>query len=302
MNHPDTNPTYTYETCRLYENEALLDKVYGLLSAVKKHDHQEAFSEGFVNGLADMRLGHTHLLAFGGEHGEEVVGIIAVSGSDAELAVAPGHRRRGIATHLLSQFPDVGVWAHGNLAAARGLAEKLGRKPVRELLVMALQGPALDSVEASIPEGFEITNIAEAAKQSTREDVEAQLIKVNNEAFSWHPEQGGWDLGRLHRAMEANWYRDEDLLLLLRDGQLAGFHWTKWHDEDHELGEVYVVGLAEAFRGRGLGGPLVDAGVSHLASGGAKKVILYVEADNEPAVKRYRKGGFEVAETHVVYR
>ena len=43
------------------------------------------------------------------------------------------------------------------------------------------------------------------------------------------------------------------------------------------------------------------AGLEHLVAGGSRRVILYVEADNVPAVRRYEAMGFEVAERHVVY-
>lgn len=62
-----------------------------------------------------------------------------------------------------------------------------------------------------------------------------------------------------------------------------------------------MVGLAEAFRGKGLGDPLVRLGLRHMVAAGARRVILYVEADNEPAVAAYEKLGFDVAERHVVY-
>ena len=44
------------------------------------------------------------------------------------------------------------------------------------------------------------------------------------------------------------------------------------------------------------------AGLEHLAAGGSRRVILYVEADNGPAVRRYGELGFTVAERHVVYK
>ena len=64
---------------------------------------------------------------------------------------------------------------------------------------------------------------------------------------------------------------------------------------------LYVVGLADAYRGRGLGAPTVSMGLRHLREGGARRVILYVEDDNVAAVERYRADGFTVAEEHVVY-
>ena len=61
------------------------------------------------------------------------------------------------------------------------------------------------------------------------------------------------------------------------------------------------MGLSEAYRGRGLGGPLLTAGLQRMVAKGADKVILYVEADNEPAVKAYEKLGFGTAEEHCVW-
>ena len=66
-------------------------------------------------------------------------------------------------------------------------------------------------------------------------------------------------------------------------------------------GEVYVVGLGDAGRGRGLGGPLVNAGIKRLVAEGASLVFLYVEADNEPALRAYQDVGFVVVEHHVLY-
>ena len=62
-----------------------------------------------------------------------------------------------------------------------------------------------------------------------------------------------------------------------------------------------MVGLSDDYRGRRLGGPLLNAGLQRMVEKGATRVILYVEADNEPAVKAYERLGFKIAENHVVY-
>ncbi|MDK6410784.1 GNAT family N-acetyltransferase, partial [Escherichia coli] len=69
--------------------------------------------------------------------------------------------------------------------------------------------------------------------------------------------------------------------------RLAGFHWTKRVDG---VGEVYVIGLGDGYRGRGLGGPLLTAGLNAMAED--KRIILYVEGANEQAVAMYKKAGF----------
>jgi len=53
-----------------------------------------------------------------------------------------------------------------------------------------------------------------------------------------------------------------------------------------------VVGVDPDRQGEGLGRKLVGAGLARLASRGIRTAALYVEADNEPAVRLYRSFGF----------
>ena len=84
---------------------------------------------------------------------------------------------------------------------------------------------------------------------------------------------------------------------------MAGFHWTKQHAREGAppLGEVYVVGVDPAYQGRGLGPLLTVAGLRHLRAHGSEEVMLYVDADNAPAVATYRRLGFETAAIDVMY-
>lgn len=278
-----------------------------LLSRSAEVDGVEPLSEGFVRGLDDERAGHRHLVAL---IDGRLAGITGVAAEDAELCVDPAFRRRGVGGDMVrairGQDQSVGFWAHGNLPAARALAQELNQERKRRLLVMAIDGSALSGAVAEVPEGYEVLDVARSSERWGREAVERAWLDANNDAFSWHPEQGGWDLNRLHRAQEAHWYADEDVLLLWHHTgsdvpTLAGFHWVKWQTPDHRLGEVYVVGLSGDYRGRGLGRVVVSIGLAHLVAGGAREVILYVEDDNEAAVRQYEKLGFAVSEEHVVY-
>ena len=129
---------------------------------------------------------------------------------------------------------------------------------------------------------------------------------MNNAAFAWHPEQGGWTDAEIAERRAEAWFDPDGLFMAFdeQSGALLGFHWTKVHSAI--LGEVYVVGVDPAAQGRGLGGLLTLIGLHHLAErltvdGVEPDVMLYVEADNTAAVKTYERLGFDIANTDVAY-
>jgi mycothiol synthase len=134
---------------------------------------------------------------------------------------------------------------------------------------------------------------------------DAELLRVNNAAFDWHAEQGGWTSAQIDERRAEPWFDPAGLFLAFDEQthELLGFHWTKVHPADAEgpaLGEVYVVGVDPAAQGRGLGRTLTLIGMHHLAHR-VDAVLLYVESDNAAAVRTYQRLGFEVFGVDAAY-
>jgi len=127
------------------------------------------------------------------------------------------------------------------------------------------------------------------------------FLAVNNRAFDWHPEQGGWTHADLAARLAEPWFDAEGFLLHERDDQLAGFCWTKVHPasaEDPELGEIFVIAVDPMFHGLGLGRALTLAGLQHVARRGVRTGMLHVEGTNQPARGLYDDLGFELHSAH----
>jgi mycothiol synthase len=210
---------------------------------------------------------------------------------ELELVVDPRHRAElaAIGRELLTAALDVvrseggghvHLWVykptdgHDEIAAAVGLE----------------RGRDLWQVRRPLPVGEPFS--IETRPFVVGQDEEA-WIEVNNRAFDWHPEQGGWTVDDLRSREAEPWFDPSGFLLHEREGRLAGFCWTKVHaDHDPPLGEIYVIAVDPDVHGRGLGRALTLAGLDHLASHGLRVGMLYVDATNDPANKLYADLGF----------
>lgn len=300
-----------------------------LHAAQSAGDGAEAGAGAVAEAGAGAGAGVRHLMARTGDATDAApnaapnaapVGYAQISGTgaeaSAELVVHPDHRGRGIGAALvravLEREPAAAIWAHGDLPAAAGLAAALELTRTRELLKMrrvAADAPGLP--ERRVDARIELGTLAEAASEGGDRwpglYARAEFLRVNNAAFSWHPEQGGWTRAQLDERLAVDWVDLGAVFLAVDTGatpRLAGFHWTKTVAEPGEPveGEVYVVAVDPADQGRGLGGVLTSLGVEHLEGPvGAGSVVLYVEGDNAPAIRTYEKLGFSVAHVDVTY-
>jgi mycothiol synthase len=269
-----------------------------LIAAAKQVDGIAPVGEDVLRELPHGRT--RHLLAV---DGDDVVGYLNLTEEPAmaELVVHPDARRRGIGSAMartgVAEGGDaVRIWAHGNLVPARATAAALGLVAVRELLQM--RRPLTDLPPVTVADGVRVRTYAGPAD-------DAELLRVNNAAFAWHPEQGGWTAADIAERRGEPWFDAAGLFMAVdaATDKLLGFHWTKVHTQT--LGEVYVVGVDPAAQGRGLGATLTLTGLRHLAerlSGSDEPtVMLYVEGDNAAAVKTYGRLGFDVFSVDVAY-
>jgi mycothiol synthase len=239
----------------------------GLVAWESGHHHPVGYtqvSRGHRSWALDMVIDPHHRLhaaSIGPEMLRAAIEVIAVEGG--------GH------VHLWVFQPTP---IHDEMAAAIGLRQG------RDLLQMRRSLP----IEADAPDL--------ALRPFRPGEDEQRWLEVNNRAFEWHPEQGGWDSATLGERLREPWFDPEGFLLHERDGRLAGFCWMKVHPDHHPpLGELYVVAVDPDFQGLGLGRALVVAGLHWLKSQrGLDATMLYVDAAHQRAVGLYQSLGFSV--------
>jgi mycothiol synthase len=290
-------------------DETTIAEVTALASAATDADGTAPVGEHVLLHLSDDTV--VHLLAH--DPDDVLVGFahLDLTGPPpdgaAELVVHPAHRRGGVGTRIVEALLDrtagghLRVWAHGQHPGAVALAARLAFTPVRVLWQMrrSLLTPL---AEPHLPDGVRLRSFVVGVD-------EPEFLRVNNAAFDWHPEQGGWDVDQVKLRESESWFDPAGFLLAV-DGtdRLLGYHWTKVHDEsdagEHEpepIGEVYVLGVDPAARGRRLGAALTLAGLQYLRDRGLSQAMLYVEADNSAAVRVYENLGFALWGTDVSY-
>lgn len=245
--------------------------------------------EGFA-GLVAWEPGHDHPVAY--------AQISKGHGSfSIELVVHPHHRYE---MHLIG--PELLEAAMGVVASGGGghlhwwvFEPTIGHEEVAERVGLR-PGRILHQMRRSLPLEADHPPLDVRCFEPGRD--EKEWLEVNNRAFAHHPEQGGWDMNTLVSRMAQPWFDPTGLVIHDIDGRIAGFCWTKIDPEvDPNMGEIYVIAVDPDFHGRGLGTALVVAGLHDMARRGITEAMLFVDAENRPAVEMYERLGFRVRRT-----
>jgi mycothiol synthase len=278
--------------------------VDALIAEVTAHDEVAPVGEHKYLMLT-REPGHAHAaLVWNGDRLDGYAQLaIEPGGVTVELTVRPNQRGLGLGSRLIGAtgafarthgHTRVKAWAYGALPASDEFAAVLDARLIRVL--MQLERPLGEVEGANLP--------AEYRLRTFREGDEEPWLALNNRVFAGHPENGRWTIADLRARQSAAWYSADDVLIAEREGRMAGFHWIKRVPDappERPEGEIYIIGVDESERGRGLGRALAQAGLRHMRDHGMRVASLYVEGDNQPALALYRSLGFGVRRRHHQY-
>ena len=232
-----------------------------------------------------------------------------VAGPSVELVIHPEHRRSGIGSQLLKSAietcgPKMRLWSHGDLPAARELAQSNNFIKMRTVIQMSKDLTQISPINCE----YQI--------RSFLPDLDNQAwLTLNNQAFADHPEQGNWSEADLSIRLNEDWFDEKGFFVAQDNDQLIGFCWTKIHgghshthetDSEHHdhdpIGEIYVMAVSEEYEGRSIGKALTITGLNYLKYQGLTSAMLYVDEDNQKAVNLYKSLGFVESGKDVMYK
>jgi len=139
---------------------------------------------------------------------------------------------------------------------------------------------------AHLPEACELV----AFQRSRDEDM---LLKLNNEIFFGHPDQGAWTTGKLLIKLNESLRSESDIQVLLHQGNPIAYFWLKHHQLMGAAPcEIYVLGVLEQFRRNGVGAFLVSEALTNMQEFGCDRAWVYTDETNLKARNLYESFGF----------
>ena len=122
-----------------------------------------------------------------------------------------------------------------------------------------------------------------------------EWLELNNKIFVNHPDQGNWAIADLDNRMAEPWFDPEGFFIAFENKKIIGFCWTKIHHDfvnQDPTGELYVIGVDPDSHAQGIGKAVANTALNYLKQKGLNQVMLYVDADNDKALKLYESLGF----------
>ncbi len=219
-----------------------------------------------------------------------------------EVLVLPDYRQRGIASELYREAAPrvkaIGVkLAHVNVrednAVGRLVLEKTGFILIRRFCEMTVN-------LAELPEPDIFTGLT---VRSLQEGEEPRLTRLQNRCFA-----GSWGYNP-NTAEEIEYAvsstdSGRELIFIATDGdRLIGYQWMniEYDERGKSQGRVSMFGVDPEYRGKGIGGKLMQAGLACLKSRGLKIARLTVDSDNIAANALYHSVGFRESDTSLWY-
>ncbi len=212
--------------------------------------------------------------------------------------VHPEHRRKGLATKLLSYATD----------RAKELGATVVHVSIREdntVAMKALHGLGFSLIRRYLELGLDITRVGGLGKAGADPDCrylqpgeEAKLTQLQNCAFA-----GSWGYNpntveEINFRINSNTFSRDDIVLIRKKDKAIGYCWTGISCEEGKpsikKGRLLMLGVVPDYRLKGIGKKLVLAGLAHLRSRGLQVAELTVDSENKAAYALYRSIGFEV--------
>jgi mycothiol synthase len=242
---------------------------------------------------------------------EDIVGYIDVK---PELTIGrvvldcwvhPEHRRRGLATKLLSDA----------IGRARLLGAKAAHVSIMEDNVVAgrmLSRLGFSLIRRFLELGLDIADVGELdmaqavlGSRYLQPGEEDKLTQLQNRAFS-----GTW--GYNPNTVEEITFRvnsstcsREDIVLVYEGNEAVGYCWTGISYEEGvpsmRTGRILMLGVSPDCRGKGIGKKLVLAGLARLRSKRLQVAELTVDSQNKVACALYKSIGFKVRANSIWY-